>query len=263
MKKIKISAVSYLNTKPFLYGLEQSRMQEQLDIQLDIPAECARKLVEGEVDLGLVPVAVIPQLKEAHLVSDYCIGANGPVKTVSVFSDCPLEEAEAIYLDYQSRTSVALLKILLEKYWNITPTLLQGQKNYEQKTGGKTAALVIGDRAIKMDQKHSFVYDLSYYWKEMTGLPFVFAAWVSRQSLPSDFVQSFNVALKTGLTFRSHLAENLISPDPQFSLKDYYFKYIDYSFTSKKYEALRLFLHYISPEQSRPFIPATGTAVKK
>ena len=79
---LKISAVSYLNTKPFLYGLFQSGMEDSIDLSLDIPSECARKLVAGEVDLGLIPVAVIPQLKTPHIISDYCIGTEGAVKTV-------------------------------------------------------------------------------------------------------------------------------------------------------------------------------------
>ena len=111
---VRISAVSYLNTIPFIYGLKQSKLMKKIELYLDFPAVCADKLINGQVDLALVPVVVIPTLKDAHIVSDYCIGANGAVDTVCLYSDVPISEVESISLDYQSKTSVALLKILLK-----------------------------------------------------------------------------------------------------------------------------------------------------
>ena len=95
--KIKISAVSYSNTLPFLKGLELSGLVDQIDLSLDFPSECAQKLITNEVDLGLVPVAVIPQLKIHHIVSDFCIGADGAVDTVLLLSDVPIEEVNAVF----------------------------------------------------------------------------------------------------------------------------------------------------------------------
>ena len=97
---IKVAAVSYLNTKPLLYGLIKSGLQDEIDLQLNIPSECASKLVAGEVDMGLVPVAIIPEIKGARIISDFCIGTVGTVKTVCIFSQCPIEEIEHLYLDY-------------------------------------------------------------------------------------------------------------------------------------------------------------------
>src|SRR5665213_3010681 len=97
---IRISAVSYLNTKPFLYGLELAHIPD-VEISLDNPAECARKLIENEVDLGLVPVAIIPLLKEAHILPGFCIGADGAVESVKLYSHVPLEKIKTILLDYQ------------------------------------------------------------------------------------------------------------------------------------------------------------------
>ncbi len=87
---IKISAISYLNTKPFLYGLFQKGIDELTEMSFDIPSVCAQKLISGEVDLGLIPVAVIPQIKNPYIISDYCIGTEGEVKTVSIFGKKPL-----------------------------------------------------------------------------------------------------------------------------------------------------------------------------
>lgn len=117
MKKIRITAVSYLNTKPLLYGLLNSPLADQVELSLDIPSECARKLKAGEVDLALTPVAIIPELPTWHLVSDYCIGAVGSVKTVNLYSELPVEALKTVYLDHHSRTSVALVQLLFKEYW--------------------------------------------------------------------------------------------------------------------------------------------------
>ncbi|HNF48735.1 MAG TPA: hypothetical protein PLF48_05095, partial [Chitinophagales bacterium] len=108
----KLSAVSYLNTKPFLYGLEHAAIADETEISLDPPAVTAEKLIHNEVDIALIPVAVLPLLKQPKIISPFCIGSNGKVATVCLFSDVPLEEIETILLDYQSRTSVQLVQIL-------------------------------------------------------------------------------------------------------------------------------------------------------
>ncbi len=180
---LKISAVSYLNTIPFIHGLKQSELINTIDLQLDYPSICADKLINGIVDLALVPVVVIPQLKHPYIISDYCIGANGSVDTVCLYSDVPIDKIMSIGLDYQSRTSVALLKVLLKEYWQLNPELIKADVGFEENIKGKHAALVIGDRAFTLNAKHKFIYDLSAIWKEMTDLPFVFAAWVSNTKL--------------------------------------------------------------------------------
>ena len=199
MVKYKVSAVSYLNTIPFIYGLKQSKLMNIIDLQLDYPAICADKLINGEVDIALVPVVVIPQLENAYIISDYCIGSDGEVDTVCLYSDVPIEEIQTIALDYQSITSVALLKILLKEYWQVKPELNNTKLGFEDKIKGNHAALVIGDRAFELNTKHQYIYDLSAIWKKMTGFPFVFAVWVSNTKLSRDFIVAFNKALEIGL----------------------------------------------------------------
>jgi len=118
---IKVSCVRYLNSQPFIYGLKNNPVINEIDLSLDIPSVCAEKLLNGNVDIGLVPIAVIPELKESHIISDYCIGADGKVETVLLLSDVPLEKIETVLLDYQSRTSVLLVKMLAGKFWKISP----------------------------------------------------------------------------------------------------------------------------------------------
>jgi chorismate dehydratase len=244
---LKISAVSYLNTIPFVHGLKQSELIKIIDLQLDYPSICAEKLINGIVDLALVPVAVIPKLKEAHIISDYCIGANGAVDTVCLYSDVPIEEIESIALDYQSRTSVALLKILLNEYWQLNPELKKANVGFEENIKGNHAALVIGDRAFALNTKYAYIYDLSAIWKKMTGLPFVFAAWVANKKLPQDFIVSFNKALEKGLSnidkalaLEGNSYPNCKNPE------DYLNNKISYNLDVEKQKGMELFLRKIS-----------------
>jgi len=244
-KKYKATAVSYLNTKPFLYGIFNTEMDQEIDIQLDIPSVCANKLLSGEVDFGLVPVAIIPQLEHPYLISDYCIGTVGAVKTVAIYSDVPLEEVTELYLDFHSRTSVQLAQILLREHWQLAPTLLKAEEGFIDKIKDRRAAVVIGDRCIGLHQKHKYAYDLGTAWLELTGLPFVFATWVSNRPLPSDFVNRFNVAMQAGLDHIPQLVQLLPTPVAEFDLHTYFNKHISYPFDSLKKEALAKFLNYM------------------
>jgi chorismate dehydratase len=240
---IKISAVSYLNTKPLLYGLFQKGIDEMVELSLDIPSVCAQKLMNGDVDLGLVPVAIIPKIKNACIISDYCIGTEGEVHTVAIFSERPLEELTHIYLDFHSTTSAALTQVLFKEYWKQSVTFLQAEEGYIDEIGGTTGALVIGDRTIGLEMP--FKYDLGLAWKAHTGLPFVFAAWVSNKPLPEAFISIFNKALEYGVSKIHQLVYLVPSPHPAFSISDYYTKYINYHIDEPKREALNLFLSKI------------------
>lgn len=244
--KIKITAVSYLNTKPLLYGILRSPLADQVELSLAIPSECARRLRDGEVDLALAPVAILPELEHWELVSNYCIGADGAVKTVCLYSERPLEALETIYLDYHSRTSVELIKILLRDYWKQSVRLLPAFPGYEDHIGGAVGGLVIGDRTIGLEQKFAYTYDLAEAWRNHTGLPFVFAAWVSARPLPPEFVTAFNEALEAGLRLIPQLTLLLPSPHPNFSLEEYYTRYISYELDAPKRQALNLFLQQFS-----------------
>ena len=243
---LKISAVSYLNTIPFIHGLKQSELIKTLDLQLDYPSICADKLINGTVDLALVPVAVIPKLKEAYIISDYCIGANGAVDTVCLYSDVPIEEIESIALDYQSRTSVALLRVLLKEYWQLNPELKKANVGFEENIKGNHAALVIGDRAFALNTKHAYIYDLSAIWKEMTGLHFVFAAWVANTKLTKDFIVSFNKALEKGL---SNIDKALALEGDSYpnceNPEDYLNNKISYNLDIEKQKGMELFLRKV------------------
>ncbi len=235
--------MSYLNTKPLTYGFENGEMADQVELSFEYPAKVAAKLLNDEADIGLIPVAVIPKLKEHYIISDYCIGANGEVASVCLFSDVPIENITAIFLDYQSRTSVALLKVLLQQHWKVKPDLIAAEEGYEMKIRGNTAGLIIGDRAFAQRKKSKYIYDLAAAWKEMTGLPFVFAAWVANKPLAQSFIASFNQATAKGLNRLSEIASQNDSPD--YDLLSYYTKNIDYHLDDDKRKALDLFIRQI------------------
>lgn len=242
-KKIRVAAVSYLNTKPLIYGFEHGMMKDEVELVFDYPARVAEMLLNNEADIGLVPVAIIPQLKEYHLVSDYCIGAIHPVASVCLFSDVPVIDIKEILVDYQSRTSAALLKILLKEYWFIDPLLTDTAEGYLQKIKGSTAGLIIGDRALIQHKSSAYAFDLAEAWQQMTGLPFVFAAWVANKKLSKPFLSSFNHATGEGLL---HLNE-IVSTNhfDEYDLHTYYTRNIDYKFDEKKKQAMDLFLQKI------------------
>ena len=190
MKKIKVGAVSYLNTKPLLYGIKRSdELMQQIDLIEEYPSKIATMLIDGALDVGLVPVSIIPKLKEWHIVADYCIGADGDVASVCLFSEVPVEKIDKVLLDYQSWTSVQLCKILLKHFWKISPVLEDTKENYMKDIAGTTAGVVIGDRALAQRKVSPYIYDLGGVWKTMTGQPFVFAAWIANRQLPNDFIK--------------------------------------------------------------------------
>jgi len=215
-------------------------MSEEMELVFDFPSNIARKLLNDEIDIGLVPVAVLPAMKEYHIIADYCIGCDGPVASVCLFSDVPLDKIEKMLLDYQSRTSVALLKILLKEHWKITPELIAAEKGFEQNISGTTAGLVIGDRAFKQIPVSTYHYDLGLAWKEMTGLPFVFAAWVANKQLTGTFKTSFNIATAEGMKHIAAIANS--NKCDEFNLYQYYTKNINYVLNAEKQKGLALFL---------------------
>ena len=246
MSKIKISVVSYLNSKPFIHGLKESEIMNDIDLQLDIPSACAQKLLDNKVDVGLIPVAVIPLLKESYIISDYCIGAVGKVASVCLYSQVPLNEIKTILLDYQSRTSVTLVKVLAKEHWKIQPEWKNAEADFEEKIEGSTAAVIIGDRTFGIEEKYPYRYDLAEEWQKLTGLPFVFACWVSNKALPSEFIVQFNAALKKGLEAIDTVSDEIAANGTYATNVAYYLKNnISYPFDQSKKQGLELFLKHL------------------
>ncbi|MDN3585646.1 menaquinone biosynthesis protein [Pedobacter aquatilis] len=238
MNKIKISAVEYTNTKAFIYGIEHSDIINQIDLSLDIPSECAAKVISGVVDMGLMPVAAIPLVPNANIVADYCIGSDGAVNSVFIFSSVPVNEIKTLRLDTHSRTSNNLAKVLLKFYWKQDVEFIT---DIHQETD---AVVLIGDRTFGKKDDYAFAYDMGAEWKNFTGLPFMYAAWVANKEIPQVFKDEFNAALKFGLKHKKEVLQHLPKTD-NFDLGDYLYNKLQFEVTEDRMKALKLFLGYI------------------
>ena len=242
--KIKVAAVSYLNTKPLLYGIERSSVMDDIEMVVDYPSQLAKRLQDGSIDLALLPVAAMPGVSGARIISDYGIAADGNVVSVALFSQVPMEQITSVYLDYQSRTSVRLAQLLLQHYWKKEVEFLPATEHYIDYINGPRAGVIIGDRALKQLGSFEYVYDLSAAWKAFTGLDFVFAAWIANKDLDADFISRFNAANAEGLQhLDTVIAEN---PFPYYDLKTYYTDNIKFLLDDRKKEGLATFLSMIT-----------------
>ena len=242
---IKVGVISYLNSIPFVYGLKSIKMSKSINFVSSYPAEIADQLRKRELDIALVPVVVLNDLKDVSIISDFCIGSENTVDTVCLYSHVPIHKIKSISLDYQSRTSVELLKLLLRDYWKISPVLYNSSKESQYNIKDDQASLVIGDRAFDLNGKYAYVYDLAEYWNKMTQMPFVFACWVSRTKLDRAFQKEFNIALKYGI---DNIDDAIFEKQTLYSnvnYKDYLNKKISYNLNTDKKRALTFFLERI------------------
>lgn len=243
---IHLSAISYLNTKPFLYGIDSCLTNKsEYSLTFDIPSVCAEKMILGVADIGLVPVAVLPKLTNHQIVSDYCIGADGAVASVVLLSQKPLNEIKKIMLDYHSKTSVALVQELASNYWKISPEYIHAKEGFENINSADTALVIIGDRAFEHKSKFAYCFDLAEEWKRFTKLPFVFAVWVANKNIPLDFLQKFNNALKFGVENRKDIISENQSKYPLINVSEYLLNNISYTLDENKMNGMKLFLNYL------------------
>ena len=245
MEKIRISAVRYANTYPFIYGLTKSGFNERAVIETDHPSDCAAKLIEGRSDVGLVPVAAIPLMKESHIISDYCIGANGKVRTVQMMGNYEFKDVRRVYLDYRSRTSVNLIKVLARHYWKKDFVWTDTSEGFDFASVRNNEAIVlIGDQCFEFEGYYSNRCDLAEEWKKYSGLPFVFACWASNKLLPADFIGDFNNALALGVNNIDLVTEwyGKSGSITGMELKKYLTENIDFFFDDEKKKAMGLFL---------------------
>jgi len=244
-KKWRIGAVSYLNTRPLLLGMEQGPFKDKIDLIKSYPAQIAQDLLDDTIDIGLVPVAIMPLLSNPQIVSKYVIGSEGEVASVALFSQVPMEQIEKVYLDYQSRTSVALAKVLLTHYWKKEVEYVPATEGYIDQIGGNTAGIIIGDRALASLDCFEHVFDLGLAWKLHTGLPFVFAAWVANKPIPSDFMEAFDIANAYGLANLDKVIALIPASAQVYDLHKYYTENISYELTTEKKKGLERFLKLI------------------
>lgn len=246
--KIKISAVSYLNTLPFVYGIKNSGLLSGCELQLDIPSVCARKFIDKDVDVALVPAAALINIPEYKLLNEFCIGSDGNVRTVLLLSQCPVYEIKKVHLDYHSLTSVSLMKILAYRLWKIHPYWVNLNKDTENDMGSFESVVAIGDKTFSLVNKFRYVYDLSGEWNKFCNLPFVFACWIAQENVSDLTVEKINAALRWGVNNKRQAIDGLFDKKsfPDVDIDKYLEKNIDFIFDERKHEALRLFHVYLT-----------------
>lgn len=246
MNPIRITAISYYNTLPFIYGLTHSGLLSDYELNLEVPSQSAQKIISNEAEIGLIPVGALSGISNYHVVSNLCIGADKDVKSVLLLANVDLHGIKTIYLDTDSLTSVNLVKILAEKYWKINPqwkslSELKGQLSQEE------AMVLIGDKTFGLSGQYPFCYDLAGEWIKFTGLPFVFAVWISRQPLPEEFERSFQSALAWGVEHREESIIMAINPHiSETELISYLKNDISYNLDEQKKMGMEMFLKFLS-----------------
>jgi chorismate dehydratase len=230
--------------------LTQSGLLSGFKLDLDVPAECAKKILLDDADIGLVPVAMLPEIKDHRIISNFCIGAEKNVKSVLLLANSDLHGLKTVFLDTDSRTSVNLVKILANKFWGINPTWMSISE-CKGDLSDDEGMVLIGDKTFGLCRQYSFCYDLAGEWVKFTGLPFVFAAWVTKKPLTDVFEKAFQSALSWGVDNREKsigLAEKLLITEHE--LISYLKEDISYLLDERKIAGLSLFLKYLSEEKA-------------
>ena len=212
---VRLGAVSYLNTRPLVYGLAQQT--DRFSLRFDVPARCADLLHANEVDLGLIP-SIEYAGREYRIVPGVSIASDGPVESVALFSTAPTDRIRSIAVDTSSRTSVALLRVLCGRWFEIAPQMVAMAPDLERMVQRCDAALVIGDNALFAEhQKLGLTkVDLGEEWIGMTGLPFVYAFWAGRPgAVSAGDVAALNEARDMGLTATAAIGRELYPDDPE------------------------------------------------
>jgi chorismate dehydratase len=185
MRRLRISAISYLNTAPLMWDFEHGDPEHDpardFDISYTLPSSCARELAAGTADIGIIPAAAYAQVPGLAVLPGVAIASRRPVRSILLVSNLPLEEIRTVALDTSSMTSVALTKILFEKWLGGGRTFTSMPPDIDKMLASHDAGLLIGDPALQIDRSRYFTLDLAEEWIRHTGKPFVFAFWAIRQ----------------------------------------------------------------------------------
>ncbi len=235
----RLAQVEYLNTLPFTEGLRASGLDAELDIRMVSPADCATMFARGEVDISLCPVGALPGLTDYRIWSRFCIGAEGPVQTVMLLSEKPLDQIDHVVLDPQSRTSNILVQILASQHWKKNWSFSMGLP-----AGQPHAFVMIGDKVFRQQDRFPYRYDLAEAWKAMTGLPMVFAVWIARPEVEEEMLVRLDSAFEKGLTKIRHQNGSF-----EAWIKEYLLERLSYGYDTRKQAAMKKYL-----ELARPFL---------
>jgi chorismate dehydratase len=265
MRRLRISAISYLNTAPLMWDFEHGSAGRHFDISYTLPSACARSLQEGSADIGIIPAAAYTQIPGLAVLPGVAIASRRPVRSILLVSKVPLEKIRTVALDTSSMTSVALTRVIFEKWLGGGRTFSPMAPNIEEMLGSHDAGLVIGDPALQIDRSRYFTLDLAEEWIRYTGKPFVFAFWGVREQALREVVPSPDLA-----TIFEHSRDHGLEPAsldhitrewaPRLGLKEqdvrsYLTENIHYQLDPACLEGLRLFYRYAAEIGALPPAP--------
>jgi len=239
---VRLGAVSYLNVRPLVYGLDRHR--DRVSLRFDVPSVCAQLLANGEIDLGMVPSITYLDRPGDRIVPGVCIGSEGSVASVALFSRVPVANVRSIALDTSSRTSAALVRILCARRFDIAPVFVPHAPDLATMLANADAALLIGDPALFADAAGVAKIDLGAAWTEMTGLPFVWAFWAGPAgSVGPDVVRLLQDAAAAGMAHSDEIADAYCAPraDDQRLARRYLREHLRFQLDDRAIEGLRRF----------------------
>ena len=181
MTRLRISAISYLNTAPLMWDFEHGVAGRNFDISYTLPSSCARALEAGTADIGIIPAAAYASIPGLQILPGVAIASRQPVRSILLVSNIPVEEVSTVALDTSSMTSVALTKVLFEKWIGSGRIFTSMPPDLDTMLASSDAALLIGDPALQVDRSRYYTLDLAEEWIRYTGKPFVFAFWAVRE----------------------------------------------------------------------------------
>jgi chorismate dehydratase len=240
----RVSVVKYLNTVPLIWGMVKGYQQGKYDLDFTTPARCADDLGRREAVVGIVPSIEYQRMDGLRILPGCSIASKGIVKSVLLLSKVPIEKVESVALDNSSRTSAALVRVLLRKFYSRAVEVAPAEPQPKEMLQRADAALLIGDPALTFDDKSVLVYDLAAEWKKFTGLPFVFAVWAGHEDMGlnrfcADFESSRDYGLEHIEDIACEYARRLgLQPE---SVKVYLTENIDYSLDEENRRGLELF----------------------
>jgi chorismate dehydratase len=181
MRRLRISAISYLNTAPLMWDFDHGEAARDFDISYTLPSACARSLAEGTADIGIIPAAAYAAISGLEILPEVAIASRRAVRSILLVSKVPIDEVRSVALDTSSMTSVALTKVLFEKWLGGARTYTSMPPVIDQMLAEHDAGLLIGDPALQVDRSRFHTLDLAEEWIRHTGKPFVFAFWAVRR----------------------------------------------------------------------------------
>jgi chorismate dehydratase len=265
MRRLRISAISYLNTAPLMWDFEHGDAGRDFDISYTLPSSCAQALAEGTADIGIIPAAAYAEIPGLQVLPEVAIASRRAVRSILLVCKVPIEQVRSVALDTSSMTSVALTKVLFEKWMGGGRTFTAMAPDVDAMLAEHDAGLLIGDPALQVDRARYHTLDLAEEWIRHTGKPFVFAFWAVRgdalhEASPSlDLPAVFQKSRDHGLE-ASSLNQIAREWAPRLDLteadvRSYLTENIHYRLDDGCLEGLRLFYRYAAEVGAFPAPP--------